>query len=172
MLDAAVRAAYGIGKNKGILTHLLALNHACAEKEKAGEKSTPRGLPPSPGGGDTPPSSPRIASKRQRSDEEWRRVVAQQAPFNGDESSALHTARVSRAVLRLAVGVLRAAVGVLRRTVGVLRLAVGVLRGPYYDTNPLANLAVPEVREYMVMGMIDNVENGLPSDIVSIVFAG
>jgi hypothetical protein len=45
VLDAAVRAAYGIGKNKGILTHLLALNHACAEKEKAGEKSTPRGLP-------------------------------------------------------------------------------------------------------------------------------
>ena len=45
-------------------------------------------------------------------------------------------------------------------------------RTPYYDTNPLANPAVPEVREYMVMGMIDNEEIGLPSDIVSIVFAG
>lgn len=45
-------------------------------------------------------------------------------------------------------------------------------RSPYYDTNPLANAAVPEVREYMVMGMIDNEEVGVPSDIVSIVFAG
>ena len=44
-LDAAVRAAYGMGKNEDILTHLLALNHACAEKEKAGEKITPPGLP-------------------------------------------------------------------------------------------------------------------------------
>jgi len=43
-------------------------------------------------------------------------------------------------------------------------------RTPYYDTNPLANPDVPEVREYMVMGMIDNVEIGVPSDIVSIVF--
>lgn len=41
----AVRAAYGMGKNEDILTHLLALNHACAEKEKAGEKITPPGLP-------------------------------------------------------------------------------------------------------------------------------
>jgi hypothetical protein len=80
--------------------------------------------------------------------------------------------RLAVGVLRAAVGVLRLAVGVLRPTVGVLRPAVGVLRGPYYDTNPLANLAVPEVREYMVMGMIDNEEIGLPSDIVSIVFAG
>lgn len=44
-LDAAVRAAYGMGKNEDILTHLLALNHACAAKEKAGEKITPPGLP-------------------------------------------------------------------------------------------------------------------------------
>ncbi len=44
-LDAAVRAAYGMGKNEDILTHLLALNHACAEKEQAGEKITPPGLP-------------------------------------------------------------------------------------------------------------------------------
>lgn len=44
-LDTAVRAAYGMGKNDDILTHLLALNHACAEKEKAGHKITPPGLP-------------------------------------------------------------------------------------------------------------------------------
>jgi len=39
---------------------------------------------------------------------------------------------------------------------------------PYYDTAPLANPAVPEVREYKAMGVIDNVEVGLASDIVSI----
>ncbi len=44
-LDTAVRAAYGMGKNDDILTHLLALNHACAEKEKSGQKITPPGLP-------------------------------------------------------------------------------------------------------------------------------
>jgi len=43
---------------------------------------------------------------------------------------------------------------------------------PYYDTNPLATPNVPEVREYMGMGMIDDIEIGLPSDIVSIVFGG
>ena len=32
-------------ENDDILTHLLALNHACAEEEKAGEKITPHGLP-------------------------------------------------------------------------------------------------------------------------------
>jgi len=41
----AVRAAYGMGKNDDIPTHLLALNHACAEKEKAGQTITPPGLP-------------------------------------------------------------------------------------------------------------------------------
>jgi hypothetical protein len=40
-----LRAAYGMGKNDDILTHLLALNHACAEKEKSGQKITPPGLP-------------------------------------------------------------------------------------------------------------------------------
>lgn len=45
-------------------------------------------------------------------------------------------------------------------------------RSPYYDTNPLANPNVPEVREYMGMGVIDNEEIGVPSDIVSIVFGG
>ena len=45
-------------------------------------------------------------------------------------------------------------------------------RSPYFDTNPLANPNVPEVREYMAMGVIDDIEIGLPSDIVSIVFGG
>ena len=45
-------------------------------------------------------------------------------------------------------------------------------RSPYYDTAPLANPNVPEVREYMAMGVIDNEEIGVPSDIVSIVFGG
>jgi len=45
-------------------------------------------------------------------------------------------------------------------------------RSPYYDTNPLANPNVPEVREYMGIGVIDNEEIGVPSDIVSIVFGG
>ena len=44
-LDAAVRAAYGMTPKEDILTHLLALNHACAEKERTGEKITPPGLP-------------------------------------------------------------------------------------------------------------------------------
>jgi hypothetical protein len=44
-LDAAVRAAYGMGAKEDILTHLLALNHACAAKEQAGGSITPPGLP-------------------------------------------------------------------------------------------------------------------------------
>ena len=43
---------------------------------------------------------------------------------------------------------------------------------PYYDTNPLAVAGVPEAREYMVMGVLDDEEVGQPSDIVSIVFGG
>lgn len=43
---------------------------------------------------------------------------------------------------------------------------------PYYDTLPLANPNVPEVREYMARGIVDDQEVGLDSDIVSIVFAG
>lgn len=39
---------------------------------------------------------------------------------------------------------------------------------PYFDTKPLANPNVPEVREYMGMGVIDDEEIGLPSDIVSV----
>lgn len=43
---------------------------------------------------------------------------------------------------------------------------------PYIDTRPLTTPAVPETREYMAMGEVNDVEVGLPSDIVSIVFGG
>ncbi|MBI5684393.1 MAG: hypothetical protein HZC54_04875 [Verrucomicrobia bacterium] len=43
---------------------------------------------------------------------------------------------------------------------------------PYYDTRPLAQLNVPEVREYMVRGVVDDQEIGLDSDIISVTFAG
>jgi hypothetical protein len=44
-LDAAVRAAYGMGEDADPLAFLLELNLAGAAKEKAGEKITPPGLP-------------------------------------------------------------------------------------------------------------------------------
>ena len=44
-LDAAVRAAYGMDAKADPLAALLALNLTLAEKEKAGEKITPPGLP-------------------------------------------------------------------------------------------------------------------------------
>jgi hypothetical protein len=44
-LDAAVRAAYGMPDDADPLAFLLALNLACAAKEKAGDKITPPGLP-------------------------------------------------------------------------------------------------------------------------------
>lgn len=59
----------------------------------------------------------------------------------------------------------------LRGTQGWTKLGTDS-RSPYYDTNPLANPTVPETREYMGMGVLDDVEIGLPSDIVSIVFGG
>lgn len=43
---------------------------------------------------------------------------------------------------------------------------------PYYDTSPLAAPNVPETREYMGVGVLDDEEIGQPSDIVSIVFGG
>lgn len=43
---------------------------------------------------------------------------------------------------------------------------------PYIDTRPLTTPGVPETREYMAMGELDDAEIGLPSDIVSIVFGG
>ena len=59
----------------------------------------------------------------------------------------------------------------LRGTAGWTKLG-NDSRSPYYDTKPLADPNVPEVREYMGIGVIDDVEIGVPSDIVSIVFAG
>ena len=44
-LDAAVFAAYGMPQAADPLAYLLKLNLACADKEKAGEKITPPGLP-------------------------------------------------------------------------------------------------------------------------------
>lgn len=55
----------------------------------------------------------------------------------------------------------------LRGTMGWTRLGTDNF-SPYYDTNPLSNPAVPEVREYMGRGVIDDVEIGLDSDIVSL----
>jgi len=43
---------------------------------------------------------------------------------------------------------------------------------PYFDTTPLAVPNVPEVREYMARGILDDVEIGLESDIVTATFAG
>jgi len=43
---------------------------------------------------------------------------------------------------------------------------------PYFDTAPLAQANVPEVREYMARGMVGDNEIGLDSDIVSVTFAG
>jgi hypothetical protein len=41
----------------------------------------------------------------------------------------------------------------------------------YDDARPLTN-AQPEIREYMAMGVVGDVEIGQPSDIVSVVFVG
>ncbi len=43
---------------------------------------------------------------------------------------------------------------------------------PYVDTAPLAVANVPEVREYMGRGVINDVEIGLDSDIASLTFGG
>lgn len=59
----------------------------------------------------------------------------------------------------------------LKGTPGWQRLALDTVP-PYYDTAPLANPAIPEVREYMARGCLDDAAIGLESDIVSVVFAG
>jgi hypothetical protein len=46
------------------------------------------------------------------------------------------------------------------------------MTSPYIDGNPHAQPNVPEVREYMLRGVIDDVEIGLDSDIQSITWAG
>ena len=43
---------------------------------------------------------------------------------------------------------------------------------PYVDTRPLAVTGTPEVREYMAYGVIDDVQIGQQSDIVSVTFGG
>jgi len=43
---------------------------------------------------------------------------------------------------------------------------------PYNDSRPLANAAIPETREYMCIGVMDDEEVGDPSDIVSVIFGG
>ena len=43
---------------------------------------------------------------------------------------------------------------------------------PYFDTRALAQPGVPEVREYMLRGIIDDEEVGLDSDVVSVSFPG
>ncbi len=43
---------------------------------------------------------------------------------------------------------------------------------PYHDHHPLIDPAKPETREYMVIGVQNDAEIGIPSDIVSITFAG
>lgn len=43
---------------------------------------------------------------------------------------------------------------------------------PYFDTRALAQPGVPEVREYMLRGIIDDEEVGLDSDVVSVTFPG
>jgi hypothetical protein len=47
-----------------------------------------------------------------------------------------------------------------------------VLESPYIDTTPLAKAGVPEVREYMVRGVLHDEEIGTDSNTVSITFAG
>jgi hypothetical protein len=60
----------------------------------------------------------------------------------------------------------------LRGTLGWGQRLATDSQSPYYDTKPLENPAVPEVREYMARGMIVDDEIGLDSDVVSITFAG
>lgn len=59
----------------------------------------------------------------------------------------------------------------LRGTNAWTKLGIDVFP-PYTDTMPLHNPGVAEVREYMARGVIDDIEIGLESDIVSITFGG
>ena len=43
---------------------------------------------------------------------------------------------------------------------------------PIYDENPLLAAGVPEIREYMFRGVVDDEEIGVPSEIKEIVFVG
>ena len=61
--------------------------------------------------------------------------------------------------------------GRLRGEMGWMKLGLDSAT-PYYDTRPLAQANVPETREYYVIGVIDDEEVGVPSDIASAVFGG
>ena len=54
-----------------------------------------------------------------------------------------------------------------RGTVGWTRIGIDS-DSPYFDTKPLAAVGVPETREYMGRGLIDDEEIGIESDIVTI----
>lgn len=59
----------------------------------------------------------------------------------------------------------------LRGAQGWTKLGVDT-SSPYIDGRPLAVAGVAETREYMARGIIDDVEVGLESDIVSLTYAG
>ncbi len=59
----------------------------------------------------------------------------------------------------------------LRGEVGWVRLGLDS-SSPYYDTRPLTVAGAAETREYHVIGVIDDVEVGQQSAIMSIVFGG
>jgi hypothetical protein len=61
--------------------------------------------------------------------------------------------------------------GRLRGTQGWVKLGVDT-SSPYIDGRPLAVAGVPETREYLARGIIDDEEIGIASDIVSVTFAG
>lgn len=61
--------------------------------------------------------------------------------------------------------------GRLRGTLGWTKLGVDT-SSPYIDGRPLTTPGVPEIREYMARGMMDDEEIGLESDIVSITYGG
>jgi hypothetical protein len=59
----------------------------------------------------------------------------------------------------------------IRGTLPWRKLAID-MNAPYNDTAPLATPNIPEVREYMARGILNDVEIGLESDIVTATFAG
>ena len=52
------------------------------------------------------------------------------------------------------------------------RLVGRAARATFDDTTPLAHANVPEVREYMAAGVIDDTQVGLQSDITTVMYAG
>ena len=51
-------------------------------------------------------------------------------------------------------------------------IAIRKRKFPYYDESALAVPNTPEVREYMAMGVINDEEVGVPSEIKEVVYAG